>query len=69
MPIRSKDSRIESDKDFVFSKKFNNSMKLLIKNYPNGVPDKVICKVLQISLDDFKKLYNNAISKLRDSVK
>ena len=63
-----RDLRIETDKDFIFSKKYNNSLSELLKDYPDGVPDKVICKVLQITPEDFKKYYKYAIMKLKTNL-
>ena len=63
-----RDSRIETDKDFVVSKKHNNSLSRLLADYPDGVPDRVICKVLQILPEDLKKTYRCAIIALKASI-
>lgn len=60
-----RDSRIETEEDFVVSKKHNNSLSRLLEDYPDGVPDKVICKVLQITPDDLKRHYKCAIMNLK----
>lgn len=69
MKPEKKDPRIQTDRDFVLSKKHNNSLKQLLKDYPGGVPDKVICKVLQISQEELTRLYECAIVNLKVTLK
>lgn len=59
------DQRIHSDPDFVIAPKYNNSLKKLLKNYPDGCSIAVICKALQISTDEYEKLLASALEKLR----
>ena len=65
---KERDQRIESEKDFVLSKKHGNSIKRLVDSYPNGVPDNVICRVLQVSPEDLQDRYNAAIAFLRKKI-
>ena len=64
-----RDQRIDTDADFIVSKKYNNSLSTLLQDYPDGVPDRVICKVLQLSLEDFKKHYKCDIITLKETLK
>jgi len=56
-----KDKRLYKDKDFIVCPKYEDSLKMLVKRYPNGVPDRIICKVLQISQKRLESLYKRAI--------
>lgn len=62
---KQRDSRIETDRDYIDSKKHNNSLKLLLEEYPSGVPDKTICKVLQVSADELDEIYKSALAKFK----
>lgn len=63
-----RDPRIDSELDFIDSPKHNNSLKVLIAEYPNGVPDHIIRKVLRLPQNEVDSLYNSAILKLRESL-
>lgn len=63
-----KDPRITKEADFVLSKKHENSLTRLMQDYPDGVPDRVICKVLQITPEELKKHYRCAIINLKKSI-
>lgn len=56
-----RDPKIENDSDFIISEKHENSIIKLLYEYPEGVPDKIICKVLQISQEELQKHYKYAI--------
>jgi hypothetical protein len=60
-----RDERIDTDDDFVVAPKYGNSLKELIKHYPNGVPQSVICRALGITNEQYEKIYSSAILKLR----
>lgn len=57
-------SKINSDRDYIHSKKHGNSMRTLIEEYPHGVPDRTICKVLKITPEGLQSLYKSAIMKI-----
>jgi hypothetical protein len=61
-----RDARLDQDPVFINSKKYGHNLYKLIENYPNGVPDKVICRVLQISQEELEAAYKKAIEKLQD---
>lgn len=66
--VPKREPKIETDKDYIMSKKHDNSLSALIKDYPNGVPDKVICKVLQISQEELDEIYNRAIINIKNQM-
>lgn len=63
--------KIENDPDFIHSAKYNNSIEQIIEKhplekYPDGVPDKLIAKVLILeSPEEVESIYQGIISKLR----
>ena len=63
-----KDPRISSDADFVLSKKHEYSLTRLMQDYPDGVPDRIICKVLQITPEELQNHYRCAIINLKKSI-
>lgn len=65
---KERDPRIENEKDFVLSKKHSNSLKRLVDSYPNGVPDNVICRVLQITPEDLQSKYKIALDILKTKI-
>lgn len=66
--MEERDIRLEVDRDFILSKRYNNSLHLIIKDNPNGIPDRIICRVLQIQQEDLEKIYNRAILSMRDKL-
>ena len=62
---KNRDPRIETDSDFIVAPKHGNSLNKLLENNPDGVPDSVICKALQLSQEEIDKIYETAIMKLR----
>lgn len=60
--------KIENETDFINYSKYNNSLKCLLKEYPTGVSDSVICKVLCLSQTELDQMLKSAIMKLRESV-
>jgi hypothetical protein len=63
-----RDPRIDTDEDFIVAPGYNNSISKLIENYPNGVPDYIICRVLKITPDKLKETYKRAILKLKEAL-
>jgi hypothetical protein len=60
-----RDPRLDHDPDFILSPKNNNSLKVLLKRNPNGVSDRVIARVLNISEEEVEKTYQMVVQKLR----
>jgi len=57
--------KILSDEDFIHCPRLGNSLKNLIDKNPEGIDDERISKVLLISEEEVKKLYNSALEKFR----
>lgn len=57
--------KINTEPDFIYSKKFNNSLLQILEKYPNGVPDNVIVKVLKLKTAQFNTLFSKILAKLR----
>lgn len=64
-----RDVRIDTDPDFVDSPKHNNSLKRLVSEYPNGVPDHIIRRALRLTQEEVDAVYSRAILKLRESLR
>jgi hypothetical protein len=59
---------IESDPDFVYSKRDNYSLSEMLKRYKEGCPDRVIAAVLLITEDDVQARYDAIVAKLRKAM-
>jgi hypothetical protein len=64
-----RDKRIDEDRDFINSPKYNNSLKKLLDEHPDGVSDSVICRVLKIEETELESIYLKALMKLKQSMK
>lgn len=64
-----KKHKILKQEDFIDYPKFKNSIKKLIEKYPNGVDEETICKVLNISKEEYQKEWKTLISTVRDKIK
>jgi hypothetical protein len=56
---------VETDPDFVYTKRFSFSLKKLLERYPDGCPDRVIAQALLVSEPEVEELYQKAVIKLR----
>ena len=56
---------IETDQDFIASKRFGFSLKKLLERYPEGAPDKVIAQALLLSEAELVELEKTILNKLR----
>ena len=65
---KERDQRLENDKDFVLSKKHGNSLKKLIDSYPQGVPESVICRILQMDTAEVRSSFAKAIDFIRKKI-
>ena len=66
--MEERDILLDLDRDFIISKKYSNSLNLMLKDNPSGVSDRIICRVLQISPEDLEKKYNHAILSMREKL-
>lgn len=60
-----RDQRLDNDEDFIVSQKYENSLKKILEDYPDGVPPSVICKVMCITPEQLDTIMKSAMSKLR----
>lgn len=63
-----RDCRLDKDQDYIESIKYDNSLRNLLVLNPNGVPDKVISKVLKLRQEEIDEIYNCAMIKLRKAL-
>jgi len=66
--IDEKKLKLTQEEDYIDCPKFNNSIKQLIDRNPDGIDDETIAKVLNMSVDEVEKTYQNAINKLKKSL-
>lgn len=57
--------KIDSDPDFIWSKRFDFSLKKLLERYPNGAPQHIIESALQMTTDEVEDTYEGIIERLR----
>lgn len=60
-----KKHKIFNNLDYIIYPKYKNSLTELLKHNPNGVSDKIICEALDMELKELKKIYSEALSKLK----
>jgi hypothetical protein len=58
----------KNDSDYINSPKYSNSLSLFLKDNPNGVKDKVICRLLDINQDQLEEIFKSAMNKLRQKI-
>jgi hypothetical protein len=56
---------IINDADYICSPKFNNSLKELLKRYPDGAPDRLIARVLGLSTKELDLVWANVVELLQ----
>lgn len=61
-----KDTRVETDPDFVIAPKFNNSLKVFLDRYPDGVSPTQAAKAMGISEAELLALKETALSRMRE---
>ena len=65
---RKRDVRIETHSDYILSTKYNNSLKALLADNPNGVPDSAICRLLDISVHELRERFSQTLITLREAL-
>jgi hypothetical protein len=58
--------KILHDEDYIALKRFNYSIKEIMERYPEGAPDRIIASALMVPEEDVQKIYDSAITKIRD---
>ena len=61
--------KIVEDGDFIYCPRLGNSLDKLIERHPEGIDDERIQKVLLLSEDELKEIYESALNKLRKALK
>jgi c-di-GMP-related signal transduction protein len=61
--------RIETEEDFINSKKHGYSLQHFLDASPSGTTDNIIAYFLKIKVSDVKDLYESAIRKIRQKLK
>ncbi len=56
---------IENDEKFVYSKKFNYDLDVLLKRYPDGCPERVIASILLATEEEVEGWHQQLVQKLR----
>jgi hypothetical protein len=59
------DPRLDTDADFILSKRFRYSLKYLLSRYPEGAPDEVIGQALGCSAQEVEAAYQGIVKKLQ----
>lgn len=59
---------IDSDEDFIYCPRWGNSLKKIIEKHPDGLDDDRISKVLLISVEEVRDIFESAIKKIRKMI-
>jgi hypothetical protein len=59
-------AKLDSDPDFVFMKRFGNSIAQLEERYPQGCPDHIAAQALCLEVDQFHLWYEGIVAKLQE---
>jgi hypothetical protein len=60
--------RINTDPDFVATKRFDYSLAQVIERFPDGAPDRTIAHALMIAEDDVERVYQDIVARLREKL-
>jgi hypothetical protein len=52
--------------DYIYLKRYGNSMQRLIKRYPDGCPAHIIASALDITEEQVEERYQEVVTKLQD---
>lgn len=61
--------QIYTDLDFIVAPQYNDSMIKFLKAHPNGASVAIICRVLRITREEYLRVHDCAIAKMRDLLK
>ena len=62
------EERIRLDPNFVVSSKHDNSLKKVLKDFPDGAPENLIAKFLDTTEEEVEEIYQTAINKLKNAM-
>jgi hypothetical protein len=60
--------RIATETNFIFMKRFDNSLERFMDRYPDGAPVRVIAQALMMTEDEVESVLQGVIEKLRVSM-
>lgn len=60
---------VEIDPEFIYSKRFENSLEKCLDRYPDGAPAKVIAHCLMMTEEEVEVVFQEVIVKLREIMK
>jgi hypothetical protein len=61
--------RIDTDPDFIYCKRFDNSLEKCLDRHPDGAPTKLIAQALMMTEEQVEELYTGVVQKLRKIMK
>lgn len=61
--------KVEHEEDYIRCPKCNNSLAKFLAKNSDGIEDNIIARLLMISQDKVKEIYEEAIKKLRKEMK
>jgi hypothetical protein len=61
--------KIDTDPDFVYSKRFGFSLEKVLDKYPDGAENKVIAQCLLMTEDEVEETLASVVQKLRLAMK
>lgn len=57
--------KLKKDPDFVIAPRFGNSLERLVARFPDGVPEDVCAKALDLLPEEVEQLYQKTVDDLR----
>jgi hypothetical protein len=60
--------KLKKDPDFVVAPRFGNSLQRLVERFPEGVPDDVCAKALNLTTEEVEQLYQKTVRDLRTTM-
>lgn len=61
--------KILEDRDFINVKRYDFSLKKLLESYPDGVPEELICRALDMTSKEVHDTYLRCVVKLKNAMK
>ncbi len=61
-------NNINNDPDYVYFPEYKNSLKNVISDYPNGVSEGIIAKILKIKTSELQDIFNKVLIKLKQQL-
>lgn len=60
--------KIETEETFIYSKKYDYDINILLGKYGAGCSNKIICTVLMLKPNELNKIYNKIVMKLKQKL-